>query len=178
MLHSYLRRVRVGTDHVSAPDCNRCWNALSEFLYFKSTPAHGHVVADSRAVQAEELRRRWDSSVRKTHAGSGGELRDGMNPRGFAAEGKSHRAFIGSFAAYGFPESHHSFAFGLRQRYLKCRYLAAFTAAMLNISPWAFIIRPRWSKTRKRHGLHFKPIDVTLPHGSDAEKEDGDWWSA
>ena len=70
---------------------------------------------------------------------------------------------IGSFAAYGFPESHAaSFALlAYASAYLKCRYLAAFTAAMLNNQPMGFYHPATLVKDAQRHGLHFKPIDVT-----------------
>ena len=47
---------------------------------------------------------------------------------------------ITSFALYGFPESHAaSFALiAYASAYLKCRYLAAFTAAILNNQPMGF----------------------------------------
>jgi len=69
---------------------------------------------------------------------------------------------IGSFAAYGFPESHAaSFALlAYASAYLKCHYLAAFTAAMLNNQPMGFYHPATLVKDAQRHGLHFKPIDV------------------
>ena len=50
---------------------------------------------------------------------------------------------ITSFALYGFPESHAaSFALiAYASAFLKCHYLAAFTAACSTINRWAFIIR-------------------------------------
>ena len=48
--------------------------------------------------------------------------------------------FITSFALYGFPESH-SASFALlayASAFLKVRYLAAFTAALLNNQPMGF----------------------------------------
>jgi error-prone DNA polymerase len=85
---------------------------------------------------------------------------------------------IGSFAAYGFPESHAaSFALlAYASAYLKCRYLAAFTAAMLNNQPMGFYHPATLVKDAQRHGLHFKPIDVTRSAWKcTLEKEDGDW---
>ena len=53
---------------------------------------------------------------------------------------------ITSFALYGFPESHAaSFALiAYASAYLKCHYLAAFTAAMLNNQPMGFYSPPPW----------------------------------
>ena len=57
---------------------------------------------------------------------------------------------ITSFALYGFPESHAaSFALiAYASAYLKCHYLAAFTAAMLNNQPMGFYQPLRWLKMR------------------------------
>src|ERR1019366_3586189 len=92
-----------------------------------------------------------------------GKLRDGMARNGIAAEVQDLIVrSIGSFAAYGFPESHAaSFALlAYASAYLKCHYLAAFTAAMLNNQPMGFYHPATLVKDAQHHGLHFKPIDV------------------
>ena len=70
---------------------------------------------------------------------------------------------ITSFALYGFPESHAaSFALlAYASAYLKCHYLAAFTAAMLNNQPMGFYNPATLVKDAQRHGLLIKPIDIT-----------------
>src|SRR6202008_1684772 len=70
---------------------------------------------------------------------------------------------ITSFALYGFPESHAaSFALiAYASAYLKCHYLAAFTAAILNQQPMGFYHPGTLGKDAQRHGLHFLPVDVT-----------------
>ncbi len=70
---------------------------------------------------------------------------------------------ITSFALYGFPESHAaSFALiAYASAYLKCHYLAAFTAALLNNQPMGFYQPATLVKDAQRHGLKVKPIDVT-----------------
>jgi error-prone DNA polymerase len=70
---------------------------------------------------------------------------------------------ITSFALYGFPESHAaSFALiAYASAYLKCHYLAAFTAAMLNNQPMGFYSAETLVKDAQRHGLHFSPVDAT-----------------
>jgi error-prone DNA polymerase len=70
---------------------------------------------------------------------------------------------ITSFALYGFPESHAaSFALlAYASAYLKCHYLAAFTAALLNNQPMGFYSPAVLIKDAQRHGLRVKPIDVT-----------------
>jgi error-prone DNA polymerase len=45
--------------------------------------------------------------------------------------------------------------------YLKCHYLAAFTAAMLNNQPMGFYHPATLVKDAQRHGLRVRPIDVT-----------------
>jgi error-prone DNA polymerase len=70
---------------------------------------------------------------------------------------------IASFALYGFPESHAaSFALiAYASAYLKCHYLAAFTAATLNNQPMGFYQPFTIIKDAQRHGLKVKPVDVT-----------------
>ena len=70
---------------------------------------------------------------------------------------------ITSFALYGFPESHAaSFALlAYASAYLKCHYLAAFTAALLNNQPMGFYQPATVVKDAQRHGLKIRPIDVT-----------------
>ena len=70
---------------------------------------------------------------------------------------------ISSFALYGFPESHAaSFALiAYASAYLKCNYLAAFTAAILNNQPMGFYQPFTLIKDAQRHGLKVLPMDVT-----------------
>ncbi|HEY1340597.1 MAG TPA: OB-fold nucleic acid binding domain-containing protein, partial [Bryobacteraceae bacterium] len=70
---------------------------------------------------------------------------------------------ITSFALYGFPESHAaSFALlAYASAYLKCRYLAAFTCAMLNNQPMGFYSPAILIKDAQRHGLRVLPVDVS-----------------
>ncbi len=69
---------------------------------------------------------------------------------------------IESFLGYAFPESH-AYSFGLiayASGYLKCHYLAAFTAGLLNAQPMGFYSPSVLIKDAQWHGLHVKPIDV------------------
>ena len=91
-------------------------------------------------------------------------LRAGMNRKGIV--GKQQEDIVQSitaFALYGFPESHAaSFALiAYASAFLKCHYLAAFTAAILNNQPMGFYAPATLVKDAQRHGLHFQPIDVT-----------------
>jgi error-prone DNA polymerase len=70
---------------------------------------------------------------------------------------------IESFLGYAFPESH-AYSFGhiaYASGYLKCHYLAAFTAGLLNAQPMGFYSPSVLIKDAQRHGLQVKPIDVT-----------------
>jgi error-prone DNA polymerase len=69
---------------------------------------------------------------------------------------------ITSFALYGFPESHAaSFALiAYASAFLKCHYLAAFTAALLNNQPMGFYSPATIVKDAQRHGLKLLPVDV------------------
>jgi error-prone DNA polymerase len=92
------------------------------------------------------------------------KLREGMNKNGIIGEVQDQIIrSITSFALYGFPESHAaSFALiAYSSAYLKCHYLAAFTAAMLNNQPMGFYSPATLVKDAQRHGLKVKPIDVT-----------------
>jgi error-prone DNA polymerase len=92
------------------------------------------------------------------------KLRAGMSRNGIAGETQDAIVqSIVSFALYGFPESHAaSFALlAYASAYLKCHYLAAFTAALLNNQPMGFYSPAVLVKDAQRHGLRVKPIDVT-----------------
>src|SRR6202167_4074696 len=123
------------------------------------------IVANFTGGESEELRRamgmrRSQARMRELE----GKLRQGMTVSGIRSEAKEQIIqSIASFALYGFPESHAaSFALiAYASAYLKCHYLAAFTAAMLNNQPIGFY-RPATSvKDAQRHGLKVLPIDVT-----------------
>ena len=103
-------------------------------------------------------------ALRKAHEEIEMKLRRGMEKNGIApgAQEKIVQS-ISSFALYGFPESHAaSFALlAYASAYLKCHYLAAFTAAMLNNQPMGFYSPATLVKDAQRHGLKVKPIDMT-----------------
>ena len=92
------------------------------------------------------------------------KLRRGMETNGITGETQDKIVqSITSFALYGFPESHAaSFALiAYASAFLKCHYLAAFTTAMLNNQPMGFYQPATLIKDAQRHGLKFKPIDMT-----------------
>src|SRR6202040_378279 len=92
------------------------------------------------------------------------KLRCGMEKKGITGEVQDTMVkSITSFALFGFPESHAaSFALiAYASAYLKCHYLAAFTAAMLNNQPMGFYHPATLVKDAQRHGLRVRPIDIT-----------------
>lgn len=123
------------------------------------------ICANFSGGEAEELRRalgskRSEQRMREVES----KLRAGMEKNGITGQPQDEIVkFITSFALYGFPESH-SASFALlayASAYLKVRYLAAFTAALLNNQPMGFYHPSTLIKDAQRHGLRVKPVDVT-----------------
>ena len=103
--------------------------------------------------------RRSQARMRELEA----KLRKGMTDNGVLADAQEQIIqSIQSFALYEFPESHAaSFALiAYASAYLKCHYLAAFTAAILNNQPMGFYSPSTLVKDAQLHGLRVKPIDV------------------
>ena len=123
------------------------------------------IAANFSGGEAEELRRamgfkRSQARMKEIEA----RLRTGMTANGIAPRAQEEIILsITSFALYGFPESHAaSFALiAYASAYLKCHYLAAFTAALLNNQPMGFYSPATLVKDAQRHGLKLLPIDVT-----------------
>jgi error-prone DNA polymerase len=123
------------------------------------------IAAGFTGGEAEELRRAMGfKRSEKRMKDIEQKLRIGMDRKGIAPEvqDKIIRS-ISSFALYGFPESHAaSFALiAYASAYLKCHYLAAFTAAMLNNQPMGFYQPATLVKDAQRHGLKVRPVDLT-----------------
>ena len=167
MLNPFLRR-RQGREkaeclHPSLEPVLR--RTLGVPLFQEQLLRMAMIVAGFSGGEAEELRRamgfkRSEARMRDIEI----RLRDGMTRNGII--GKQQDAIVQSitaFALYGFPESHAaSFALiAYASAYLKGRYLAAFTAAILNNQPMGFYAPATLVKDAQRHGLHFNPIDVT-----------------
>jgi error-prone DNA polymerase len=92
------------------------------------------------------------------------KLREGLSKNGITGAKQDEIVLsISSFALYGFPESHAaSFALiAYASAYLKCNYLAAFTAAILNNQPMGFYQPFTLIKDAQRHGLKVLSIDIT-----------------
>ena len=123
------------------------------------------IAANFSGGEAEDLRRamgfkRSQARMREIEA----RLRAGMTQNGILPKAQEEIILsITSFALYGFPESHAaSFALiAYASAYLKCHYLAAFTAALLNNQPMGFYSPATITKDAQRHGLKMLPVDVT-----------------
>ena len=167
MLNPFLRR-RQGREpaeclHPSLEPVLR--RTLGVPLFQEQLLRMAMIVSNFTGGEAEELRRamgfkRSEKRMRDIET----RLRSGMTGNGIV--GKQQDAIVQSitaFALYGFPESHAaSFALiAYASAFLKCRYLAAFTAAILNNQPMGFYAPATLVKDAQRHGLHFNPIDVT-----------------
>src|SRR6202795_695373 len=124
------------------------------------------IAANFSGGEAEDLRRamgfkRSQARMREIEA----KLRAGMTHNGISPKAQEKIILsITSFALYGFPESHAaSFALiAYASAFLKCRYLAAFTAALLNNQPMGFYSPATIVKDSQRHGLKMLPVDVTV----------------
>jgi error-prone DNA polymerase len=167
MVHPYLKR-RQGRE---APDSLHpslepvLARTLGVPLFQEQLLRMAMIAAGFTGGEAEELRRAFGfkrSAERMKDIEK--KLRRGMDNQGIAPaiQDKIVRS-ITSFALYGFPESHAaSFALiSYASAYLKCHYLAAFTAAILNNQPMGFYSAATLVKDAQRHGLRVKPIDAT-----------------
>jgi error-prone DNA polymerase len=166
MVNPYLRR-RMGREPVNhlhpslEPVLAR---TLGVPLFQEQLLRIAMVAANFTGGEAEELRRAMGfkrSQARMNDIEA--RLRSGMERNGISHEAQEQIILsITSFALYGFPESHAaSFALiAYASAYLKCHYLAAFTAALLNNQPMGFYRPATIVKDAQRHGLKVLPIDV------------------
>ena len=166
MMHPYLNR-RQGFEEAAClhPSLESVLKrTLGVPLFQEQLLRIAMIAADFTGGEAEELRRamgfkRSEARMREIE----GRLRSGMTANGIVGDTQDRIVqSITSFALYGFPESHAaSFALiAYSSAYLKCHYLAAFTAAILNQQPMGFYHPATLVKDAQRHGLHFRPVDV------------------
>jgi len=161
MMHPYMRR-RQGQEPVKyahpslEPILKR---TLGVPLFQEQLLRMAMVAANFTGGEAEELRRamgfkRSEARMKEIEI----KLRNGIEP----LVQEEIITQITSFARYGFPESHAaSFALiAYASAYLKCYYLAAFTAALLNNQPMGFYSPATIVKDAQRRGLRVKPIDI------------------
>ncbi len=134
------------------------------------------IAAGFTGGEAEELRRAFGfKRSEKRMKDIEVKLRAGMDRNGITGAAQEEiLQSITSFALYGFPESHAaSFALiAYASAWLKCHYLAAFTAALLNNQPMGFYSPATIVKDAQRHGLKVKPIDVTISDWACTLEED------
>jgi error-prone DNA polymerase len=180
MMHPYMRR-RQGREEVTYPHPSLVpvlKRTLGVPLFQEQLLRIAMTVADFSGAEADELRRAvgmrrsWERMKNLE-----GKLRAGMTRKGIDTRTQDTIVqHISSFALYGFPESHAaSFALiAYASAYFKVKYLAAFTAAILNNQPMGFYSPAVLVKDAQRHGLRVKPIDVqvsdwpcTVEHESD-----------
>jgi error-prone DNA polymerase len=166
MLHPYLNR-RQGFEEAAClhPSLEVVLKrTLGVPLFQEQLLRIAMIAANFTGGEAEELRRamgfkRSEQRMKDIET----RLRSGMTANGIVGETQDRIVqSITAFALYGFPESHAaSFALiAYASAYLKCHYLAAFTAAILNQQPMGFYHPATLVKDAQRHGLHFLPVDV------------------
>ncbi len=167
MVHPYLRR-RQGKEPAEClhPALEKVLaRTLGVPLFQEQLLRIAMIAAGFSGSEAEELRRafgfkRSEKRMKEVET----KLRAGMARNNIHGETQDRIVLaISSFALYGFPESHAaSFALiAYASAYLKCHYLPAFMAAMLNNQPMGFYSPATLVKDAQRHGARFKPIDVT-----------------
>jgi error-prone DNA polymerase len=167
MVHPYLKR-RQGRE---APECLHpslepvLARTLGVPLFQEQLLRMAMIAAGFTGGEAEELRRAFGfKRSEKRMSEVEVKLRRGMEKNGITgAVQDTIVKSITSFALYGFPESHAaSFALlAYASAYLKCHYLAAFTAAILNNQPMGFYSPATLVKDAQRHGLRVRAIDAT-----------------
>jgi error-prone DNA polymerase len=167
MVHPYLRRRNglepVGYIHPSLEPILK--RTLGVPLFQEQLLRIAMTVAGFTGGEAEELRRAmgFKRSERRMKAIET-RLRAGMKERGIGGEAADTIVrSISSFALYGFPESHAaSFALiAYASAFLKSHHPAAFVCALLNNQPMGFYHPFTLVKDAQRHGVRFRPVDVT-----------------
>ena len=167
MVNPFLKR-RQGREAVTYPHPSLetvLGRTLGVPLFQEQLLRMAMITANFTGGEAEELRRamgfkRSEAKMKVIEE----KLRAGMTRNGILGETQEQIIqSITSFALYGFPESHAaSFALiAYASAYLKCHYLAAFTAALLNNQPMGFYHPSTIVQDAQRHGLKVLPMDVT-----------------
>jgi error-prone DNA polymerase len=167
MVNPFLKR-RQGREEVTYPHPSLetvLGRTLGVPLFQEQLLRMAMITANFTGGEAEELRRAmgFKRSEQKMKAIEE-KLRAGMTRNGITGETQEQIIqSITSFALYGFPESHAaSFALiAYASAYLKCHYLAAFLAGLLNNQPMGFYHPSTLVQDAQRHGLKFLPMDVT-----------------
>ncbi|NYF91404.1 error-prone DNA polymerase [Tunturiibacter empetritectus] len=181
MMHPYMRR-RQKKEEITYPHPSlesTLKRTLGVPLFQEQLLRMAMTVANFTGAEAEELRRAvgmrrsWERMKNLE-----GKLRAGMTANGLdMATQENIIQNISSFALYGFPESHAaSFALiAYASAYLKIKYLAAFTCAILNNQPMGFYSPAVLIQDARRHGLRVKSIDIQVSGWACALEREADY---
>lgn len=164
LAHPYLRR-RTGEEKIDyfdplvQPVLER---TLGVPLFQEQMLEIAMVMADFTGDEAEELRKalsfhRSEEKMAKATA----KLRAAMGRKGVKPDIVDRIAkAVGSFALYGFPESH-AISFALlayASAYLKVHRAPEFFTALFNNQPMGFYSAATLVKDAKRHGVQIRPV--------------------
>jgi len=173
MIHPFLRR-RAGLEPVEYPHPKLrpvLERTLGVPLFQEQGMRLAVEAAGFSAGEADRLRRAMGHKrSREKMQALRTQLIEGMERNGIERNAAEKLfAMLEGFADYGFPESHAaSFALlAYASAYLKCRYHAEFTAAILNVQPMGFYATEVLVNDAKRHDVVVKPIEVNV----------SEWWS-
>jgi error-prone DNA polymerase len=164
LVHPYLNR-RNGREKIDFihPACEKILaRTLGVPIFQEQVLSMAMAVAGFTGAEADELRRamgfkRNDERMEQVTA----KLRQRMTGRGITAEVQEKIiASIGSFALYGFPESHAvSFALiAYASCWLKVHHPAEFYTGLINNQPMGFYSINTLIQDAKRHGLRIRPV--------------------
>ena len=179
MVHPYLAR-RNQEEEVSYihPDLQPVLErTLGVPLFQEQMLRIAMIMADFDGGEAEELRRamsfhRSDERMKKVVA----RLRANMTRKQVAPEIQEKIVnALGSFALYGFPESH-AISFALlayASCYLKVHHAPEFYCALLNNQPMGFYAPATLMKDGKRRGVRFRPVCVACSGVACQIEQDG-----
>ncbi|MGH7829606.1 MAG: error-prone DNA polymerase [Candidatus Binatia bacterium] len=166
MVHPYLRR-RKGAEPVDYPHPSLIpvlEKTLGVPLFQEQVMRLAVIAADYTPGEADQLRRdmaAWHRTGRMERHRE--RLITRMQAKGIPPQ-FAQRVFeqIQGFGEYGFPESHAaSFALiAYATAWLKCRYPAEFTCALLNAQPMGFYTPATIVEDAKRHGVIVRPVSI------------------
>jgi error-prone DNA polymerase len=164
LAHPYLRRRNFEED-ITYYD-NRLIPVLDRTLgvpmFQEQMLQMAMVIADFTGAEAEELRRalsfhRSEEKMERVLV----KLRAAMARKGVSPQAaESIAKAVGSFALYGFPESH-AISFALlayASAYLKVHHAPEFFTALLNNQPMGFYSPATLVRDAKAHGVHVRPV--------------------
>ena len=174
MVHPYLRRKsgldqdweypRPGPGFPQDELKNVLCETLGVPLFQEQVMKVAMVAAEFTGAEADQLRRAMATFKRVGGMSRFHEkLITGMARRGYSDK-FAEQIFkqIEGFGSYGFPESHAaSFAkLVYVSAWLKCRFPAAFCAALLNSQPMGFYAPAQLVRDAIEHGVEVRPADV------------------